>query len=437
MDQSSSPTPPPPDDRAEPTPVAPPAASAPAAAPKPLARSERREKAATDALRTLIRDLHMDRFGAVVPAAEEVPLTLALTAQPQQGWDLKFVPPLAEQIGRQVEDAQAGRGLYQAGHAFCFRCESSQCAHAAPPSPLSVFRAYTQTGMAEWQDLHQAFVEARDERVDRLFDERPQVLTRVQLGRDLRDRQLSSFGRSSKTYSILGQVVTGYFLMPRSYAGSDDTRRLAVTFQVVETRASNGELCLRLNTLAGLTEGRDIEDLLTSEWEPWVYRARELAIRALEGIERRARAAQTRQQTDDLHAALRRVPVILRRLAEFLERGYRQGRRRTHHVEDRRQEHRPVHKALDDVREAPLEAFFYDERSAAFVVCGPQGRAHVFNVAGRHVTSFVLKPDSVDFRVRTQRWRPATAEEARDVKQRIQQHGTGEGPPRPSRPSEG
>jgi len=49
----------------------------------------------------------------------------------------------------------------------------------------------------------------------------------------------------------------------------------------------------------------------------------------------------------------------------------------------------------------------------------------------------VLKPDSVDFRVRTQRWRPATAEEARDAKPRIQQHGASEGARRPAQPDEG
>jgi hypothetical protein len=247
------------------------------------------------------------------------------------------------------------------------------------------------------------------------------VLALVQLGHDLRGRQLASFGRSSKTYALLGQVVAGYLLVPRACADADDTRRLAMTFQVVETRAPDGDLCLKLNTLAGLANGGDVEELLLSEWEPWVYRARELAARALETVERQARAARASQQTDRLQTALRRVPSILRRLAEYLERGYRQGRRRTRHVEDRRQEHRPVHKALDDAREAAPEAIYYDERSAAFVICGPQGRAHVFNAEGRHVTSFTLKPDSVAFRVRTRRWHPVTAGEAQAVRQRIQQ----------------
>jgi hypothetical protein len=188
------------------------------AEPPRLSRAARREKAAADALRALIRDLHLDRFGAVLPAGGDVPLTIRLTARPQQAWELAFDPPLSDQIGRQVEEAQAGRAVFRSGRVYCFRCESTDCEHARPPSALTVFKGYSATGLAEWQDLHQAFIEARDERVDRLFDERAQVLTLVQLGHDLRLRQLSSFGRSSKTYAILGQVVAGYFLLPRKLA---------------------------------------------------------------------------------------------------------------------------------------------------------------------------------------------------------------------------
>jgi hypothetical protein len=215
-------------------------------------------------------------------------------------------------------------------------------------------------------------------------------------------------------------VVAGHFILPRPAKPSDVTGRLAMTFQVVETRDARGRISVRLNTLAGLGAGCELDDLLASEWEPWVNRARELALHAIEGIERRVRIARESGQHEDVQAAMRRVPAVLRRLAEFLERGHRQGRRRTRHVEVRRQENRPVHKAWEDVRDAPPTAFFHDEKTQAVVVCGAQGRAHVFNQEGRHVTSFVLTPDAIDFRLRTQRWRRAKPEEAAAIKQRIQ-----------------
>lgn len=376
----------------------------------------------SDALRTLIRDLNLDRFGAAPGRLEAMDLTLKARVHPDQAWALTFDPPLADQVGRQLEEAQAAQSVYRPGRAWCFRCESVDCDHARPPSAVSVFKAYSATGHPEWQDLHQAFIAAQDERVDRLFADSPDVITRVQLGHELRQNQLSSFGRASKTYSILGQVVAGYFQLPRRNAGRDETRRLAMTFQVVETRGRTGGLELRLNTLAAVPEGTDLDDLFASEWESWAFRARELAVRALETMTGRAEAARRAKRTDELQTVMRRVPVVLRRLAEFLERGHRQGRRRTRHVEDRRhQEGRPVHKAVDDARVAPAEAVYADEKTGTLVVCGAQNRAHVFSPEGRHVTSFVLGPGAIDFRLRTRRWRRATPEEARDLKGRMPQ----------------
>ena len=389
--------------------------------PRPvLSRAARRERAVADALRTLIRDLYGDRFGGAPERLGEIELAIAARIRPADGWALTFTPPLAEQVGGRLEEAQAAQAVYRPGRVWCFRCESAECPHAMPPSPVAVFRAYTATGQPEWQDLHQAFIAAQDSRVDRLFAETPDVVALVQSGRDLRHEQLSSFGRSSKTYSILGQVVAGYFRLPRRAAGRDESRRLAVTFQVVETRGAGGRLEVRLNALAGALAGVDLDDLFAEGWEPWALRARDLAARSLAALSARAQAARATARAEEFQSVMRRVPTVLRRLAEFLERGQRQGRWRTQHVEERRQhDRRPVHKALDDAREAPPGAVYADEKTGTLVICGPQNRAHVFSVEGRHVTSFVLGPGAVDFRVRTRRWRQATPEEAGALKERV------------------
>ena len=134
-------------------------APAPASAPVPteprLSRVERRERAATDVLRTLIRDLQLDRFGVPRPGSEDLALTLKLKVKPGENWALSFQPSLAEQIARQIEEAEAHRAVYQPGRAYCFRCESAVCEHSLPPSSVSVFQGYTATGQPEWHDLHQ------------------------------------------------------------------------------------------------------------------------------------------------------------------------------------------------------------------------------------------------------------------------------------------
>ncbi len=385
-----------------------------------VSRSERREKAAKDALRTFLRDLHLDRFGAVQTKADKIDLTLHLKADPANDWGLEFKPSLGEQLLSQVEDAQAGWNVFKQGRTYCFRCESPDCEHAAPPDPLKVFKGYEPNGLPIWCDLTQALIEAKDERVDRLFGNPPGVVSVVQYGHDLKARQLSSFGRSSKTYSILGQVITGYFPLPAKEGGGlDKTSRLAISFQAVEARGDHGTVKIKLNALARLPDGLDLSDLLASGWQPGLFRARQTAMRAMENLEQQAAGARTRGDTEEISQAMRQVPVILRRLSESLERTDRQVVRRTRHVEERRHQQRPVHKALDDALSASLETSFYDEKAGTAVFCGPQGRAHVFNPNGQHVTSFTLRPAAIDFRLRTRRWRMMKPEESEELKQRI------------------
>ncbi|MFH0909139.1 MAG: hypothetical protein V1929_10280 [bacterium] len=373
-----------------------------------LSRSERRARAATDVLRTLLRDLYVDRYGAAAPEGSELDVTLRLRAQPARNWELSFDPPVVDQILSQMAEAQADWEVYRKGRVYCYRCATSGCEHAAPPSPLSVFAGYEPMGRPEWHDLVQAFIEARDPRVDQLFTKGSCALALVQLGSQLKGRQLAAFGKSSKTYAVLGQVVAGYF-------GRGDGR-IAVTFQVAEARGTDGRLRLHLNTIARLPDGAALDDLLASGWEPAMHRARAVAARALDDLERQAQLAREGGRTDNIREALRHVPALLRRLCDSLERGDRQAKRRTRHVEERREDRRPVHKALDDARGAPPEAIFFDEKTAAMIACGDQGRAHVFNSEGRHVTSFVIRPDAIQLRLRTKRWRPASPDEIQRLK---------------------
>lgn len=399
--------------------------------PRPvLSPAERRARAAADALRTLVRDLHISRFGPVVEEGEAFALALRLTVRPSADWAIEFDPPLSEQLETGLQDARADRGAFRKGSVYCFRCRSSLCDHARPPACRSVFAAYGPTGLPEWRDFAQALLDLRDSRVDRLFESPPSVLAAVQLGHELRVNQLSSFGRASKTYAILGQVIAGHF-PARAADPRQLPERVALTFQAVETRDAAGAPRLVLNLLGCHPSGDDIADALASGWEPPVFRAREIAARELESADREAAAARAAGRPADAQAAMRRIPAILRRLADSLQRGGRQAVRRTRHAEQRRTARRPVHKALEDALGAAAGALYRDDRSDGFIALGEQGRAHVFNAAGRHITSFTLKPGAAEFRARTGRWKPLAPDEADTFRQSLRAQiarGTGDEP---------
>ena len=373
-------------------------------------RFRRRETAARDALRALIRDCTLDRFGARGQRTEPVRFTFQVSVNPERAWELTFDPPFERQLERQLTDVEAVWGAYVAGRVHCFRCGSAACEHAVPPDTGMVFRGYSSTGVPEWCEFVQALVEAKDERIDRLYARPPAVLCLVQGGHELRDRQLSAFGRASHSYAILAQAVVGMLPLPRR-GRTTQAAQTALTLQAVETRGPRGQLQVRLNAIAGGVTQQDWLEMRASDWQPAVVRALEDAERAIELMERRAQTAHEAAEGGvPLHEILRHVPAVLRRFARSVERGGRQQVHRTRHAEDRRGE-RPVGKANDDAKSAPPEAFFFDEKTDTRVVCGPQGRTHVFNAEGRHVTTFFLAPGGAEFRVRTQRWRRLSVEE--------------------------
>lgn len=377
--------------------------------------TDRREQAIRDALRTLLRDRHRELFGNRVSATRRLELTLTLSADPAT-WAPSFDPPLGEQLDVALTRGQLAAAVFQSGHVFCFRCERADCEHSLPPTPLAVFRGYGTTGQPSWSDFVQVAIEAGDPRLEQLYVAPPAVLAFVQLGNELRRHQLAAFGRASRSYSILGQVVAGYLPLERHAerigAAAD---RTALTIQVVETRNAAGRRDVRLNTVAaGLNPDQWLE-LLTSGWRPSVARCLREAGRRLE--------AAARPLTEpESAAALKRIPLVLSQLARGLEQGARQAARRTTHAEERRADRRPVHKALKDAVAATPQDLFVDEKHGTWIACGGQGRAHVFNEEGRHVTSMVLPADGAAFRVRTGRWRAMTPDEIATFRSRLQTH---------------
>lgn len=381
--------------------------------PSPL---RRREQAAANALRTLLRDIQIAHFGEY-QGPPELRIPLEVVVHPGDNWSLHFNPPLETQVFEHLQEAQAKRIFLQPGRVYCYRCRSYACMHSRPSNALQVFAGYSPTGQPEWLELAQALLQWDDDRTDRLFGNPPEILARMICGRLLKSRQLASFGRSSKTYSILAQTVAGYFPL-RTTAGMPPTAnppRFALTFQAVESRTPQGEFRLSLNVITGgISDPKELEELLAEGrgWAPTVFRAREIAVRDLQEIERKSRIARQSNRREETGRFLRQVPVILSRLAESLERGERQRKRRTFHAEERRVENRPVHTAFRDALAIPLDGWHEDTQTKARVAVTPEGRVHLFNDDGRHITSFLVVGPALEHRLRTGRWRKLDLQEA-------------------------
>jgi hypothetical protein len=387
-----------------------------------LTRYERREVAAADALRTLIRDLYLDQFRKPADQAQEFSLKLNIKVDPADNWKLVFDPKLPEQVRRTVGDVEAEWGMFQAGRIFDFHAGSARSDKSVPPSATMVFSGYDSFGAPQWCEFSQLLIDTKDPRVDQLYEPRAPALSVVLYGKQLKGEQLSSYGKASKTYSILGQVAFGFIMVPvarqRMKAHGE---KLALTFQFVETRDEQGQFDLRVNTVAGIYTLEEIEELLLVERNSWIYRAREVAIRELEKVRGRALRAKEAGNQDAYNEAMRAMSGLLRSFSSSLERGNRQSKRRTQHAEKRKTNAaRPTHKALDDVKVANPDMFYKDTRHDSIVVLGKPNRVHAFSNDGKHITSFTIKPDAVDHRTRKERWVAMAGEEARAMKQTIE-----------------
>ena len=76
--------------------------------------------------------------------------------------------------------------------------------------------------------------------------------------------------------------------------------------------------------------------------------------------------------------------------------------------------------ALADLAQATPEKLLFDVRRKTLIVLGERGRAHVFNLDGKLVTSIRYTPASIERRRQDDFWRPATADEVAMVQSRLE-----------------
>jgi hypothetical protein len=120
----------------------------------------------------------------------------------------------------------------------------------------------------------------------------------------------------------------------------------------------------------------------------------------------------------------KRLEGLVQGLARRLDKGWRGRERRTHHAEQRHGEgDRPTRMALADLARAQTEDLLFDSRNQTLVVLGERGRAHVFSLGGKIVTSVRYNPAAIARRREKGIWRRATADEVETVRNRLRKAG--------------
>lgn len=348
-----------------------------------------------------------------------VQIHLSISLDPSQHW--QPTPdhlPLLRQLLAYLEEHSVAFDAFQPGRVYCYRSHSAWCDEAIPPRPSAVFVGYSSTGVPQWKDFHQFLLEAGDDRVESLFAAPPRLLARTTLGRELKHLMLPECGKTSRSYNILGQVTAGYFPSPTS---TDPRDTLALTFQIVESRAAPGLFRLELNVIGITPDGLPAATLLEYGAFPTLERACRPIERALKQIESLVRALPPNQTSrNERSRLLSRIPSLLSRLAGLLEQDALQTLRRTRHALERRLQARPVQCAIEDARDATSDRILWDNRHHTFIIRGPRNRVHAFTETARLVTSFALPSDQVERRLRTRLWRNTTPEEQSRFRTQLQ-----------------
>jgi len=360
-------------------------------------------------LRQLARVLYEEATTGRAARPLEAPLDVKFLLHPESS----SVPAsedatkLLGALRRRVSELAIHGQTYRSGRVFCYWCESSGCAHAAPPNESSVFGGYMPTGRPAWRDFASAVLARRDPRIEGLYRKPPETIAFVEGEDELAAAQLTTFGKGSPAYQVIGQIAVGYLRAPE--AGDAP---LAITLQIVRSMASAADMRLDLNVLGVLADGRDAEALFAEGFEPELDAAIRWARGALGDVERRLNALRRSGDADRAEGVRPAVRPILDQLERRLEKVFRQRVRRTAHARERAEEgDRPTRNAVEDARRAGDHEVFFDASEETIVVVGAKGRVHVFSPGGRLVTSIVLSRGEVERRLVRKRWRPARREE--------------------------
>ena len=242
-------------------------------------------------------------------------------------------------------------------------------------------------------------LEASDQRVHKLYEDKPEPIARNLFARDLRSGLLPSFGAETRFLGLLGQVMVGWV---SSTPGRpvDPMNRTALTVQILETRSGESTRRLRLN-LVGLSWDSIVEAAVSGPTNGPAENLRKLLAQArdsLKKVERRL-ASDPETPLDDM------VESMLLRLTKDIEQALTVPAHRTQHATERhRDDRRPIRTAVRDADTTSNDKLLWDTRHKTIVVLGPKGRTHVFTEEAKHVTSIRLGRGELERKSQSNRW---------------------------------
>lgn len=374
--------------------------------------SVERQRLVESVLRDYIQAVYLKLFGPAFAGSGPFELNLKMEVKPDdRGLELAMNPPLDHQVEQALREMERLTGGYQAGRIFCYRCESGSCEHAEPPHGSCVFGGYSYNGVPQWPELFQLFLDYKDDRVDRLFQPHHEVLAKVIRGRELKQKLLHQFGKASKTYDILSQLVVGYIPISIEHEGKRLVEKVALTIQAVESRGLDGGIRLDLNVISKPSFGGSVLDHLAISEYSKIHEMILETGRKLKEMERTLAKNPGGLDRERKSNLLKRIPSLMNDIADAAEQLYRQRGRRTRHAGERIAVNRPVAAATDDTRHTDEEHILMDEYEKTVVICGPKQRIHIFSLDGKHITSLKLGMDVIQSRIKRKRWRIATKTE--------------------------
>ena len=354
----------------------------------------------------------------VSPLAFPVRVDLAGSAKGED------VAALLEAFDRHMAHWVSGAARFRQGRIFCFFCDSMDCDHSGPKEHAETFCGYHPSGKPEWQPFTSLCIARGDARVDKLYENPPEIIAVVQHGAELEEGRAADFQNDERYLRLVGQVVAG--LVPRDLVTrSVRTERGALTLQVLETRYGSEGPRLRLNVL-GLS-GEEIADAAGIGHDRGPAEALRRTIqttrRQVASLGRRVgRDEQSGQsvQAGRLHLD-KESHGLLMRLRGDVERVFRPVGRRTRHAQARHLGgQRPTGRAMDDVAHANAEQFFRDVKKNTMIVLGGKGRVHVFSLEGRHVTSLRMELSERSRKQERGRWKPMPKDAIAEFREQLE-----------------
>jgi hypothetical protein len=350
----------------------------------------------------------------VAGRGEQIDLQLALPTALRDGQIGKLGRDASESLQEAVEALLHHSALFQPGRVLCLRCQQATCEHSAPADGRQVFAGWGPAGLPRFVDFGQWLLQRRDPRVDLLYKESPQLLTVVVPEAELAGGLIPAFRQREDSYRIHAQVTAGWYQAPDPASGT--RKPFAVSLQVVSTRARRNQRRFGVNVVGSGPGGEPLGNLYDKIGEiPWGE-----AVRWAQGVLVGIEAQLDQSPRTPREAVEKRIEGVANAVARRLEKDGRGKERRTRHGQQRHAEgDRPTRMALADLAHAHGENLLFDTRRETLVVVGERGRAHVFNLAGKLVTSVRYSPDVIEKRRQTGLWRPAAAEEIRKVREQV------------------